>query len=409
MGAELFIARRLIKPKKESLSGPSVRIAIASVSISLTVMISSVCILRGFQQEIREKVSGFAAHIQVHSFVSGVSQSENPPMTYDTGLIMKLRNYPGIRHVQAVAYKTGMIQANQQILGITLKGGGPDLDMQLIKDKLVKGRLPLMGDTALRYEILISQNMADKLLLDTGQDIRMYFLNGGERSPRARKMKIVGIYNTGLEDFDQSFAFTDIRHIQRLNGWTHKEIGMIEIILRNIDELDMISRKVYEDLPSHLNVNNIRQIYPQIFDWLELQDVNVLVILILMIIVSAISMISALFIMIVEKTQLIGILKALGATNLSIRKIFIQTSSFIALKGMVYGNVIGIGLMWLQKHLHLVKLPVESYFMEYVPVSLSLTNILIINITTLILCISSLLIPTYTVTRVSPLRAIRYH
>ena len=331
MGAELFIARRLIKPKKESLSGPSVRIAIASVSISLTVMISSVCILRGFQQEIREKVSGFAAHIQVHSFVSGVSQSENPPMTYDTGLIMKLRNYPGIRHVQAVAYKTGMIQANQQILGITLKGGGPDLDMQLIKDKLVKGRLPLMGDTALRYEILISQNMADKLLLDTGQDIRMYFLNGGERSPRARKMKIVGIYNTGLEDFDQSFAFTDIRHIQRLNGWTHKEIGMIEIILRNIDELDMISRKVYEDLPSHLNVNNIRQIYPQIFDWLELQDVNVLVILILMIIVSAISMISALFIMIVEKTQLIGILKALGATNLSIRKIFIQTSSFIAL------------------------------------------------------------------------------
>jgi len=222
-------------------------------------------------------------------------------------------------------------------------------------------------------------------------------------------MKIVGIYNTGLEDFDQSFAFTDIRHIQRLNGWHDNEIGMIEIILRNIDELEIVSRKIYEDLPSNLNVTNIHQTYPQIFDWLELQDVNVLVILILMIIVAAISVISALFIMIVEKTQLIGILKALGASSLSIRKIFIYTSTFIALKGMLYGNAIGIGLMWLQKHFQVVKLPVESYFMEYVPVNLNLTNLLIINIATFILCIGSLLLPTLTITRISPLRAIRYH
>ncbi|GAB6278587.1 MAG: FtsX-like permease family protein [Lentimicrobium sp.] len=409
MGAELFIASRLVKPKKESLSGPSIKIAVASVSISLAVMISAVCILRGFQQEIREKVSGFAAHIQVHSFVSGASQTENPPMIYDSGLMVKLKNYPEIKHIQAVAYKTGIIQANQQILGVTLKGGGSDLDMQLIENKLVKGRLPLLKDSTLKYEILLSQNIADKLLLDTGQDIRMYFLNEGESSPRARRMKIVGIYNTGLEDFDQSFAFTDIRHIQKLNGWNKNEVGMIEIILRNIDELEIVSRKIYEDLPSNLNVTNIHQTYPQIFDWLELQDVNVLVILILMIIVAAISMISALFIMIVEKTQLIGILKALGASSLSIRKIFVYTSTFIALKGMLYGNAIGIGLMWLQKHFQVVKLPVESYFMEYVPVNLNLTNLLIINIATFILCIGSLLLPTLTITRISPLRAIRYH
>ncbi len=403
----IFFARHLLRPEKASLSGPSVRIAVGSIAVGIAVMIAAVSILRGFQYEIRDKVSGFAAHIRVNTF-SNLATPGNDVMTVAPELTRRIAGINGVKHVEATAYKTGILRVGDQFEGIILKGAGPDFYAGFMAGKLWKGSLPDFSDTVLHYDIVISRNLSDLLMADTGMLVRTYFLNEGEAQPRARRFRVAGIYDTGLEDFDKLYVICDIRHIRRLNGWNSDDAGLLEIRIDNISNLEPVTRAVYQALPPELNVSNIKENFPQIFDWLQLQDINVVVILILMIAVSAMAMTSALVILIIEKTRIIGTMKALGASNGFLRKAFLTASAIIAFRGMLWGNAAGLLLMWLQMHFRLVRLPRESYYMEYVPVWLDVSNVLLINVITFALCVIVLVLPTYIITHISPLKAIRF-
>jgi lipoprotein-releasing system permease protein len=403
----LFFARHIIRPEKASLSGPSVRIAVASIAVGIAVMIAAVSILRGFQSEIRDKISGFAAHIRVNPFSSEATQG-NEAMIVQPGLVEKIAGISGVKHIEVTAYKTGILRVGDQFEGIILKGAGPDFYDGFMAGKLWKGALPDFRDTVLYYDIVISRDISDLLKIDTGMQVRMFFLNEGETQPRARRFRVAGIYDTGLEDFDKLYVLCDIRHIRRLNGWETDEAGLLEIRVDDIKKLEEVTRAVYQVIPVDLNVSNIQDNYPQIFDWLQLQDINVVVILILMIAVSAMAMTSALVILIIEKTRIIGTMKALGASNGLMRQVFLAAAAIIAFKGMLWGNLVGVLLMWLQSHFRLVRLPRESYYMEYVPVLLDLSNVLLINIITFVLCVFVLILPTYIIAHISPLKAIRF-
>lgn len=389
------------------MAGPSVRIAIASVAIGVAVMISAVAILQGFKHEIRSRMAGFAAHIRVSTFSDNTS-AEPTPFVADSSLIEKIYSVQGVKRVQKVAYKTSLLRTRDQIQGLVLKGGGSDFDTSFLKENLVAGRLPSFSDTASSYDLLISQKIAQLLQLKPGDKVTLFFMGQGESTPRARKFTITGIYDTGLEDFDQTMAFCNIRHLRRINDWKPDEVGFLEIYLDREDRLDEATRQLYQLLPSDLNVSSLRENYPQIFDWLQLQDVNVIIILVLMILVSVMAMSSALVILIVEKTRSLGILKALGATDSRLRKAFLLASVYIAGKGLLWGNLAGLLLMGLQARFHLVPLPRDSYYMDYVPVLVQPLPVLFINLGTLVLCVASMLIPTLIITRITPLKAIRF-
>ncbi|MGC8864592.1 MAG: ABC transporter permease [Bacteroidales bacterium] len=404
---EKILVRHILKGSGPQMARPSVRIAIASVAIGVAVMISSIAILQGFKHEIRSRIAGFAAHIRVSTFSDNTS-AEPSPFTADSLLIDNIYKVHGVKHVQKVAYKTSLLRTRDQIQGLVLKGGGSDFDTSFLKENLTTGRLPNFSDTANSYELLISKKIAQLLQVKTGDKVTLFFMGQGENTPRARRFAITGIYDTGLEDFDQTMAFCNIRHLRRINDWKPDEVGLLEIYLDREDRMDEISQKLYQLLPSQLNVSSMRENYPQIFDWLQLQDVNVVVILVLMILVSVMAMSSALVILIVEKTRSIGILKALGAHDSHLRRAFLLASTNIAGKGLLWGNLVGLVLMGLQAHFHLVPLPRDSYYMDYVPVLIQVTPLVLINVGTLVLCVVSMLLPTRIITRITPLKAIRF-
>lgn len=404
---EKILVRHILKGSGRQMAGPSVRIAIASVAIGVAVMISAVAILQGFKHEIRSRIAGFSAHIRVSTFSDNTS-AEPTPFVADNALIDKIYKVRGIKGVQKVAYKTCLLRTRDQIQGLVLKGGGSDFDTSFLKENLVAGRLPDFSDTATSYDLLISQKIAQLLQIKTGNKVTLFFMGQGENAPRARRFNITGIYDTGLEDFDQTMAFCNIRHLRRINDWRPNEVGYLEIYLERESQMEEVTNKLYQLLPSELNVSTMRENYPQIFDWLQLQDVNVIVILVLMILVSVMAMSSALVILIVEKTRSIGILKALGATDSRLRKTFLLASGYIAGKGLVWGNLSGLLLMSLQARFHLVPLPRDSYYMDYVPVLLQVSPLVLINLGTLVLCVVSMLIPTQFITRITPLKAIRF-
>ncbi|NPV35592.1 MAG: ABC transporter permease [Bacteroidales bacterium] len=404
---EKILVRHILRGGGRQMAGPSVRIAIASVAICVAVMISSVAILQGFKNEIRSRIAGFAAHIKVGTFSDNTS-AEPSPFTIDSLLIKQITRIKGIQRVQVVTYKTGLLRTKDQIQGLILKGGGSDMDTSFLSSYLVEGRLPRFSDTARAYELLISEKMASMLQIRTGEKATLYFVDNKENIPRARRFVITGIYDTGLEDFDQTMAFCNIGHLRRLNGWADNEAGLIEIFLDNEDRLEEATLEIYNMLPSHLNVSNMRENYPQIFDWLQLQDINVVVILVLMILVSVMAMSSALVILIVEKTRSIGILKALGATDKQIKKAFLLASAYIAGRSLLWGNVTALTLLSIQYRFHLLPLPRDSYYMDYVPVLLQVTPILLINLGTIVICVAAMMIPTQIIAGISPLKAIRF-
>ncbi len=370
-------------------------------------MISAVAILQGFKNEIRTRIAGFAAHIRVGTFSDNTSV-EPSPFSVDSSLMKQIYKVKGVRRVQAVVYKTSLLRANDQIQGLVLKGGGSDMDTSFLARFLIAGRLPHFSDTAKAYELLISEKMANLLQLKIGQKVMLFFIGEAENAPRARKFTIAGIYNTGLEDFDQTMAFCSIAHLRRLNGWAADEAGLLEIFLDDENKLDQATLEIYNMLPSNLNVSNMRENYPQIFDWLQLQDVNVVVILVLMILVSVMAMSSALVILIVEKTRSIGILKALGAPDQRIKKAFLLASAHITGRSLLWGNLVALLLLGLQARFHFVPLPRDSYYMDYVPVLMQLSSILLINLGTVVICVAAMMIPTLIISRISPLKAIRF-
>ena len=405
MNPEFFIARRLIKRNTGNFSDPIIRIAIIAVALGLIVMILAIAIIIGFKHEISSKVIGFGGHIQVSNFDNNYSY-EVIPIEQDPTLLRQLKDIPGVKHVQSFGNKPGIIKTENDIQGVVLKGIGRDFDWDFFKEKMINGSILQLSDTAISNDILISKKLASLLKLETGHDVRMYFII--DDLIRARRFTIKGIYETGLEDFDKMFVLCDIGQIQKLNSWESNQVAGFEILVNDLKNLDLVANEVYTFIPYDTNARTIKEIYPQIFDWLKLQDMNVIIILTLMILVAIITMISALLILILERTNTIGLLKALGYKTWNIRKIFLIIASNIALKGIFWGNLIGLSLVFIQKYSGIIKLSQESYYVSVVPIQINFFHLLVLNLATLLITIMALVIPSVIISAISPVKAIRY-
>lgn len=406
MNLELFIAKRLAysKDKKIFTSRPIIRIALAGVAIGFAVMIIAVSIVTGFKKEIRNKVIGFGSHIQISNYDENNSY-ESRPITNDQKFLIDLKKDGDIKHVQVFATKPAIVKSSDQIEGVVCKGIGNDFDWTYFQKKLISGKTFNSNDSISSDSIVISEILAKKLKLKAGDDLITFFI---QQPPRARRFHISGIYNTGLEEFDKLYIFCDIGQIQKLNDWDKNQIGGFEIAINNFDDIDRVGQKVYDLVPSELNSRTIKDIYPQIFDWLGLQNVNAIIIITLMIVVSGMNMISALLIIILERVNMIGMLKALGSPNISIRKLFIYLAAFLTGKGLIWGNLIGLTFIFLQKHYKFIRLDEESYYISYVPIDFSWSYFALLNLGTLLICVLMMIIPTLIITKIKPLSAIRY-
>lgn len=407
MNFELFIAKGILSGDKDNFSRPIVRISVVSIALGLAVMILAVAITSGFKQAISEKVVGFGADIQITSFDLNNS-FETTPISIHQPFYPSLEDTAGIRHIQAFATKSGLIKTDDQIQGIVMKGIYKDYDWSFFNDKIIAGKKFTITDTVRNDSILISSKIADKLGFTPGDAVRVYFINPDEVTPRGRKFVVAGIYETGLEDFDDVYIIGDMRHIQRLNNWTDDQISGFDVFVNDFSKLDQMWEKVYNIVGYELNATSIKSLYPQIFDWLDLQDMNVIIILVLMIAVAAINMISTLLILILEKTNMIGVLKALGTKNVSVRRIFMYHASFIIGRGLLFGNLLGIGLSLVQHYFHIFRLDQESYYVPYVPISLDMLPIVLLNVGTLAICLLFLVVPSLVVSRITPVKAIRW-
>lgn len=404
---EYFIARRQSSEGKRNLSKPVIRISTISIALGLALMIISVAVVIGFKHSVSEKVMGFASHIQLVLFDNNFGMQGNPVVD-DDELLAQLKANSKIEHVQKVAQKAGVIKTKDQILGVVLKGVDQDYDTSFLSENIVEGKYPNIADSSKTDEVLISRKIAQKLNLGVGEFARMWFVDEGESRARGRKFIVSGIYDTGMEELDNVYIIGDLRHIQKLNNWNENEVGSIELILNDISDIPGTAFDLYTTIPYNIRAISVYEEYPQIFNWLNLLDMNVVVILTLLILVSTITMISTLLILIIERTSMVGLLKALGSSNSSIRKIFLYKASGIIIKGMVWGNVIGLLFYCVQLNFKIISLSADSYYVDYVPVELRFSDVFLLNIGTFIVSFIVLIIPTYYITRVVPAKALRY-
>ncbi len=415
MNLPYFIAHRLIKGRRAgtSFSRPINVIAIVGIATGLAVMILAVAILTGFKKQIREKVVGFGSNIQIVNYDLNFS-FETTPISEAQDFIPKINKIDGIKHIQVFATKAGIIKTNEDIQGVVLKGVGTDFDWSYFSSNIVDGTVFSVTDTARSpsLKVLISKKISDMLRLRVGDSFAMHFV---QDPPRMRKFTVSGIYETSLEDFDKMYVFCDIGHIKKLNGWKEDQISGFEIFIDDFDRLDEMTEKVKDAVGYNISedqekfkVTNIRIKYPQIFDWLNFQDVNVLIIILLMLIVAGFNMISGLLILILEKTNMIGILKALGSDDITIRRVFLYQAAYLIGKGLLWGNLIGIGLAFLQLKTGLVTLDPSSYYIKTVPINLNLTHILLLNAGSMAAILVMLLVPSKLISRITPVKAIRY-
>jgi lipoprotein-releasing system permease protein len=413
MNLPYFIAHRLIKGRREetSFSRPINVIAIAGIAMGLAVMILAVAILTGFKKEIREKVVGFGSNIQIMNFDMNNSL-ETTPISDSQDFVPKIKQIPGVRHMEVFATKAGIIKTDKDIQGVVLKGIGSDFDWSYFKSIMVDGTVFTVTDTGRTDKVIISKKISDMLRLKTGDSFVMHFI---QDPPRMRKFTISGIYETSLEEFDKIYVFCDIGHIKRLNGWNDDQVSGFEIFIDDFDKLDEMTVSVRDaigykitETDTKFKVTNIRTKYPQIFDWLNFQDINVIIIIFLMLIVAGFNMISGLLILILEKTNMIGILKALGSEDTTIRRVFLFQAAYLIGKGLLWGNLIGIGLALLQLKTGVITLDPSSYYIKTVPVNLALTHVLLLNAGTMAAIIIMLMVPSQLISRITPVKAIRY-
>ena len=410
MNLDYFIAKRLITAKdyKSSISAPIIKIAIAAIAIGMVMMIVSVATGIGLQQKIREKVSAFNGHIIISNYDNNQSEATLTPIAKNQEFYPKFNSVAGISHVQAIATKAGIIRTEKAFEGIVFKGVGEDYQWSNIKEYLVAGRLPNLS-SQLNSEVVISQFLADRLQLKVGDAFNTFFIKENQNQlPNIRHFKITGIFNSGFQEFDATYILGDIRHIQRINKWSSNQIGAFEIFLDDFDQIQSVGEEVYQQTPSNLDSKTIIEKYSYIFDWLQLFDFNILVILGVMILVATINMVVALLVLILERTQMIGILKALGANNWSVRKIFLYNALYLIFRGLLWGNGIGIGILLIQKYFGIIQLNPENYYVNQAPVYFDLGYIAVLNVLTIAVCFLVLLIPSYIITKISPIKAIRY-
>lgn len=410
MNLEYFIAKRLITAKeyKSSISAPIIKIAIAAIAIGMVMMIISVATGIGLQQKIREKVSAFNGHIIISNYDNNQSEATLTPIVKNQKFYPKFNSVAGISHIQAVATKAGIIRTEKAFEGIIFKGVGTDYTWDNIQEYLIAGHLPNLS-SQLNSEVVISQFLADRLKLKVGDAFNTFFIKENQNQlPNIRRLKITGIFNSGFQEFDATYIIGDIRHVQRINKWTPNEIGAFEIFVQDFDQIQEVGEEVYQQTPSNLDSKTIIEKYSYIFDWLLLFDFNIIIILGVMILVATINMMVALLVLILERTQMIGILKALGANNWSVRKIFLYNAFYLILRGLLWGNCIGIGVLLIQKYFGIIQLNPENYYVNQAPVYFNLGYIAALNLLTVGVCFLVLLIPSYIITKISPIKAIRY-
>ena len=407
MNVAYFIAKHIAPGRSEAYARPVVRIAVISIALGLTLMIASVAIVVGFKHSVSNKVTGFSAPLQIVAFTRNESLEESP-VTLNPKYLEKLRQNPDITHLQYTAQKGGVLKTADQIQGIVLKGVGKNYNWHFLKENLVSGKLPDIKTAKPSREVLISKKLADKLRLKTGDAVRIWFIGKNAATALGRKLIISGIYSTGIEEFDNRYLIGDLRQIQHLNGWNPDQVGSIELEVSNFKKLKSIAQTIYNTIPYNLNINTIFDVYPEIFNWLDLLDTNVAVILILMVLVAGVTMVSTLFILIIERTQMVGLLKTLGAGNRTLQKIFLYKAAYIIGRGLFWGNLLGLLFYFVQLHLRVFHLNPASYYVSYVPVELSLSHFLLLNTGTFFLCLLMLVIPSFYIMRIQPARALRY-
>lgn len=404
MKFEYYIAKRITFQSKRTFSKTVVRLAIAAIALSLAVMLVSIAILKGFQHKIKSKVTGFASHIQItHTNINYTF--ENEAIEYSPDVYKRINEVEQVDYIQVFANKAGIIKTTDAIEGVVLKGVSSHYNWDFIRQFMKAGNIPDYTDSSASTEILISSTTANKLKLKIGDDVAIYFV---QQPPRVRKFTIAGIFQSGIEEIDEVFAVCDLRQIQKLNNWKETQIGGYEVFINDLDEIEDVNDIVRAGVNFNEDTKMITQIYPQIFDWLNLLNINVRIILILMVIVAAVNMITALLIIILEKTNMIGLLKSFGSTDRSVSLIFILHSAYLIGSGLIIGNIIGFLFIFLQYRFEIIKLPPESYFMDHVPVLFSWGQFILLNLATFFICTLIMFIPARYVARIKPLKAIKF-
>lgn len=415
MNWKLFIARRIYQTKEKegdrNVSKPAVRIAMVGIAIGLAVMILSVAVVVGFKHEVRDKVIGLGADILVTS-LDVVQSYQVTPVVGDDSLISALGKMPGVKHVQRYATKPGMIMTSDNFQGIVLKGIGQEYDTTFLHRHLQEGHIPAFTDSVSSNQVLVSKTIADRLGVRVGDKLYTYYL---ENNIRARRLIVAGIYQTNFSSYDDLFLLTDLRTVERLNNWEPGQVGGLEIQVTDYDLLDETNGYILSSLDKKTDkyggryyAQTIEEVYPQIFAWLDLLDINVWVILVLMVGVAGFTMISGLLIIILERTNMIGVLKALGADNTAIRKVFLSFAVFLIRKGMLWGNVIALTCCAVQYFFRPVRLDPAVYYIDAVPIELNLWIWLLLNAGTLVVSVLMLVGPSYLISRIHPARSIRF-
>ncbi len=422
MSVEKFIANRitLSNKGKNNISKPIVKIGIIGIALGISVMILTVAIVLGFKQEIITKITGITSHITI-SNVSLNNSNEPDPLKLSNDTLKMLTDLPFIRHIQATALKNGIIKTKTENEGVLLKGVSSEFDFSFFKKYLVEGNLPVYTDTGVSRDILVSKKLADKLNIKTGQKLLAYFLTSKRMSDsvsrvrdyvelekRSRSFKVCGIFNTGFAEFDENLAIVDLKQIQKLNYWEHNQAGNYELFLNDFNTLNTDVEKVQELLGYNYRIIPVNEAYENIFTWLEMVDVNGIIIISLMLMVAGVNMITALLILILERANMIGLVKSMGMSNVSVRKVFFYVSLKLLWRGLLFGNLIGIGAVLLQYFFHLVELDSNTYYVEYMPVIFNVTYILILNAGIILSCMLMMFFPTLILTRITPIKTLRF-
>ncbi|TYB76880.1 ABC transporter permease [Bizionia myxarmorum] len=410
MNFEYFIAKRIIDSKayKSSVSAPIIKIGIAAIAIGIIVMMISIATGIGLQQKIRDKVVAFNGELMISKFGDNNSQESDSPLSLKQDFYPDFKAVEGVSHIQGVATKFGIIRTEDDFEAIIVKGVGTDYKWDYFQEYLVEGTLPIYTDSY-SEDVLISEYIANRLHLGVGETIQTYFVNNDfNKQPRIIPYKIVGIYNSGFQEFDKTYVISHIKHLQRINKWEKDEVGHFELFVNDYSKLDDIREQVYKNTPAEYNTITVEKKFDSIFEWISIFVKNIYGIIGIMVIVAGFNMVTALLVLILERTQMIGILKALGSNNWTIRKIFLYNASYLIILGLVWGNVIGLGILLAQKYFKIFPLDPNVYYVSEAPVYLSFTYIATLNIGTFILCLLMLLIPSYIITKISPVKAIRF-
>ena len=409
MNVASFIARRIAFNQEKSFSRFVIRLSVGATIISVTVMIITIAFASGFQETIGQKVFSFWGHIRIQNYEAAkVAIAEETPILKNDSVSNLVKSYPEIRKVQAFATKNAILKTSETIEGVLFKGVENNYDFNNLNKFLTSGRWIRFSDSGYSNEINLSVSTAQQLKLKVNDDVLIYFIQPNGAAPRPRKLLVAGIYKTGIEEFDKLIAIGDLKLVQRLNDWNENQIGGYEIFLKDYNQMDKVSADILYDIPIGLNSSTIKRIHPNIFDWLALQNKTIGIVLVIMISIALLNLITCLLILVLERTRMVGILKAIGARDFTVQKVFLYHGTIITLTGLIFGNILGLTICWLQQRFGFIKLPEDAYYISQAAVNIIWWQVALVDIGTLLVCFLILLVPTIIVKRIQPVKAIQF-